>query len=70
MGVNNNIKDFIKNLKNDGCFEGFKHVLELGSQDDLELGDELFLALRDNVTFNRKFIPSLEYAGGDLSTLS
>lgn len=48
MGVENNTKSFIKSLRDKGYIGGCSSVIELGSQDDSEKGDEVFEILHSD----------------------
>lgn len=48
MGVEINTKNFLINLKKMGCLKKCGSVMELGSQDDEERGNEVFKILKNN----------------------
>ena len=51
MGLGKNTKKLLETLKSEGHFSKHESVIELGSQDDNELGDELYNKLQENIDF-------------------
>ena len=68
MGLSKNAKKFLETLKSEGYFSRHESVMELGSQDDNELGDELYNKLQQNINFipNYDTLPQSVRGGGNI----